>query len=833
MANTKTPRNAQGQTYEEWLAQKVKLSRGSKYQIKLDEFIYGMDVAAGIRGVHSSDLGLIVGHVIKPLAPAITDNTQTAVKKYGVISQGLSYGARTINIPVTLKANSNEDYQMRVHQIAAALLSTDTDDDVSITFGDEPDVQYYGRFTSLPDFQFISVGSYDATATFVFTLHDPRGFITVQDSTIKLSNGTTISAAPNELVKVTSNPFVYTTKGTGPADPIFHIIPKKGVNTSRFGMQLSQKEGVWVGEDLSDVKVDTKPLQFDDDTTDMSKWSIVTPLDKGNGRFDGNLTFSLPRSGRVTNGAVGLNNNGQGIKLNGKFADLAMPWGQWYGPVIESQPIGDLTGDVNPKDPDKVGSWEVEVTLTHKRYYDRASQQVEAILLDMNGKRRARVGLGDGGNNGQASGAWIFFGADEKAEATALASGLGSAWVMPPHVTNNRDVTVTVPDHYALTNSFLEYHKITTYTYESWDGTYKTTRTIKVEEWSYHSDTTNKNTYYKKTLSDTTEKHKESGFLVWWWSYHFGNSNSDKNGTQHVGDLHYWEVGNYVRDHDYAHAPADKSRRYTKRTPINIWINNRTFVNQVFESNSANGKKWVQTTDARYYNGTDPIHGKVGVLYQLSQPTKTSTSKGNQKTSTHWIPIDYSFTDKNEHDALDSATVKFVVGYDTVNHDGYYAEMWRMSDETGTAKPLDSKPFWKFEDPKGMKRAGRYKFKPGRVAVWYAKTNIQEDILDPSTNKPVKAYTNDKLDVSRIRAYRVFKKPSQADMITLKAGQKAIIDFTDETLSINGKIENKLIDMYSTFPQLKGGVSQRWTFSATGHSLKDFDVFMEYRPTYK
>ncbi|MCG4288395.1 hypothetical protein K9863_11910, partial [Lactobacillaceae bacterium KNUT 0156] len=110
---------------------------------------------------------------------------------------------------------------------------TDTDDDVSITFGDEPDVQYYGKFTSLPDFQFISVGSYDATATFVFTLHDPRGFITVQDSTIKLSNGTTISAAPNELVKVTSSPFVYTPKGTGPADPIFHIIPKKGVNTSR------------------------------------------------------------------------------------------------------------------------------------------------------------------------------------------------------------------------------------------------------------------------------------------------------------------------------------------------------------------------------------------------------------------------------------------------------------------------------------------------------------------------------------------------------------------------------------------------------------------------
>ena len=97
----------------------------------------------------------------------------------------------------------------------------------------------------------------------------------------------------------------------------------------------------------------------------------------------------------------------------------------------------------------------------------------------------------------------------------------------------------------------------------------------------------------------------------------------------------------------------------------------------------------------------------------------------------------------------------------------------------------------------------------------------------------MKLYTNDRLDVSRIRAYRVFKKPSQADMITLKAGQKAIIDFTDETLSINGKIENKLIDMYSTFPQLKGGVSQRWTFSATGHSLKDFDVFMEYRPTYK
>lgn len=832
MADTKTPRNAQGQTYEEWLAQKVSASRGNKYEIDLNEFIYGMDVATGVKGVRSSDLGLIIGHVSKPLAPAITDTTQVAVNKYGVIAQGLSYGARTINIPVTLKADSNEDYQMRVHQIAAALLSTDTNDDVSIVFGDEPDVQYYGRFTSLPDFQFTDVGTYTATATFVFTLHDPRGFITVQDSNITLSDGTVVSAAPNELVKVTSNPFSYTPLGTGPADPIFHIVPKKGVNASRVGMQLDSKEGVWFGEDLSDVNIDSKPMQFDDDTTDLSKWSMITPFDKGNGLYDGNLTFKLARNGRVTNGPLTLNDNGQGIGINGKFADTPMPWGQWYGPVMQSQPIGDLTGDVNPKDPDKMGSWETEITLTHNRYYDRADMQVEAYILDTNGKRRARVGIGDGGHDGQASGAWMFFGEDDASEATALATGLGSEWVMPPGVQNNNDVTITLNDHYPLANSFLEYHKKTTTTYESWDGTYKMTRTIVTEEWSYYSNDTHCNTYFKKTLSDTTEKHEEKPYLVWWWSYHFGNSNSDANGNMHVGDLHYWEVGWNRRDNDYAHAP-ERSDRYTTRTPINIYMYNRTFVNQVFESNAENGKKWTQTTDARYYNGDDPINGKVGVLYQLSQPSSTATSNGNQNTSTNWIPVDYQFNDKNDHDALDAATVKFVFGYDTVNHNGFYGEMWRMSDETGTAKPLDSKPFWTFEDKKGLNRASRFKFKPGRVAVWFAKTDIQEDIIDPSTNQPVKAYPIDKLDISRIRAYRVYKKPSQADMITLKAGQKAIIDSTDETLSINGRMHNELFDMHSTFPQLHGGVTQRWNFVASGHSLDDFDVILEYRPTHK
>lgn len=835
MANNTVPRNAQGQTYEEWLSQKVDNSRGSSYDIKLDEFVYGMDVARGIRGIHSSDLGLIVNHVTKPLAPAITDSTQSAVSKYGVISQGVSYGVRTISIPVTLMAKSNEEYQKRIHQIAAALISTDSNDDVSIVFGDEPDVQYYGSFTSLPDFQFISNGTYEATSTLTFTLHDPRGFITVQGHSIELSNGTKVSAAPNELVPVTTNPFNYTPLGTGDAEPIFHVIPKKGVNTLRFGFQLAGKDGVWVGEDLSDLKIDPKPMQFDDDTTDMSRWSIVTPEDNGNGRYDNNLTFSLPRKGRVTNGQLGLNTRTkQGIALLGDFADEPMPWGQWYGPVLQSQPIGDLTGDVNSADPDKAASWEVEVTLTHDRYYNRASQQVEAILLDSSGKRRARVGIGDGANNGQAPGAWVFFGDSEKAEATALKTGLGSSWVMPPGGKNEKDITIDISDHRPLTNSFLEYHKITTYTYETWDGTYKSTRVRKEEEWSYYSKDTKKNTYFKKTLSDTTEKHKEKGFLVWWWSYHFnGNSNSDNKGNLHVGDLHYWEVGNYVRDNDYAHAPANKNKRYKKRTPINIWINNRTFVNQVFESNAMNGKKWVQTTDARYYNGTDPLKGKVGVLYQLNQSTKTTTSKGNQNTSTNWIPIDYTFDDKNEHNALDKATVKFVVGYDTVNRNGYYAEMWLMSDETGAAKPLGNKPFWKMSDPKGMKRDKRYKFKPARVAVWFAKTNIQEDILDPSTKKPVKPYKNDRLDISRIRAYKIKKKPTQADMISLKSGQKAIIDFTDESVTINSSVKNELFDLRSTFPKLKGGVNQKWHFVASGHSIRDFDVYLEYRPTYK
>lgn len=833
MPDTSIPRNAQGQTYEEWLAQKVRQSRGNVFQLATDEFIYGMDVAKGISGINSSDLGLIVGHVNKPLAPAITDTTQTAISKYGVISQGLSYGARVINIPVTLMAESNEDYQMRVHQIANALLTTDNNDDISIVFGDEPDVQYYGRFTQLPDFQFISQGAYEASSTFEFTLHDPRGFITVQGQEIELADGTRITAAPNELVPITTDSFTYTPLGTGDAEPIFHVIPKDGINTSRWGFQTDTHNGIWVGEDLADVKIDAKPMQFDDDTTDLSRWSLVEPVDNGNGLYDDNLTFKLDRTGRVTNGKIGLDSNKkQSVELVGDFSDGPMPWGQYYGPVALSQPIGDLTGDYNAADPDKAPSWETEITLTHERYYNRASQQVEAILLDSNGKRRARVGIADGGNDGQAPGAFIFFGQNEAEEATALQSGLGSPWIMPPGGNDGKDITISIPSHTSLTNSFLEYHKITTYVYEYWDGTYKTTRTLKDEEFSYHSNDTNTNTYFRTILSDTTEKHKEQGFLVDWWSYHYGNSNSDKDGNLHVGDLHYWEVGNYIRQNDYAHAPAGKAR-YTNRTPIKIYINNRTMVTQTFESNSANGTKWTQTTDARYYNGTDPQSGKVGVLYQLSQNVKTAASSGNQKTSTNWIPVNYAFNDKNAHNALDKAVVKFVVGYDTVNKSGYYAEMWLMSDETGTAKPLQSKPFWSMTDPKGMKRDTRYKFKPARVAVWFAKTNLQEDILDPDTNKPAKPYPNDKLNISRIRAYRIKKIPTQADMITLKSGQKGIIDSSDESVVINGTVHNELLDLYSNFPSLRGGIPQTWHFVASGHTIKDFYVYLEYRPTYK
>lgn len=353
------------------------LSNHQRYE---ETFDYAFD-ETGKNGFNSDyELGVIVGKVIKPVAPAIQENFQDIPARFGGIYLGTDYQEKEFDIPVTVQCEDQHEFDEKIQNLSSILVNSSRDKDIQypLRFNSNQNVIYYGHFTQIPQPQFINDTSWDFQLNLVFMLADPRGFL------------------PQEQIKITSNNQTIIPKGNTEVKPIIHIIPK----TDLFYFGYDQDEHyVAVGYHVNDGNqlIDEngnvvnmgqhQTLQVDDPCVSLATWfqagSDTQEVEIYNGVQDGSVK-STPTALTVGTDDKGYYNFG--TKNKHTYTKGGQTYDQWYGPVLVHNGLPKVTP-----------YWKMQVRLHHikRDKRNRAMGRVEVYLLDFNGDVKARMGIQD------------------------------------------------------------------------------------------------------------------------------------------------------------------------------------------------------------------------------------------------------------------------------------------------------------------------------------------------------------------------------------------------------------------------------------------------------
>ena len=221
--------------------------------LKEDEFSLG--------GLNSrTDLHVIMGMVLPPIAPTMSELATDIPAKYGNYYGGMDYTSKTINIPITIMAPKNSKSYLEYAQTLAGLLLTDqadNDEEIPLVFGFQPDLTYWGHITAISDPQVVQEGVWDTTSTITFVMSDPRA--TLPQVEIPLKNGLN----------------TITVDGTAQTEPVIQIIPKRALkyvgytlNGGDYGIgpedPLEQAQAVQEWEKVLDDPVETMAMWSND-----------------------------------------------------------------------------------------------------------------------------------------------------------------------------------------------------------------------------------------------------------------------------------------------------------------------------------------------------------------------------------------------------------------------------------------------------------------------------------------------------------------------------------------------------------------------------------------
>lgn len=337
-----------------------------------DTFDYAFD-DDGSGGFNSDeDLGIIVNHVAKPLAPNMTESFQDVPGHYGGVFLGTDYGEKQIDIPITIMCADRDEYNLKLERLTNVLVNTsdDADSQYPLRFNDNPDVVYYGHFTSIPTPTFISENVQDCTTTLTFMMADPRGFL------------------PQKSIQITSNDQVIQPEGNAKVKPIIHIIPKNDLYYTGYE---TEDEYVAVGYNvdkdttITDANGNTQHLeqsqvrQVNDPCNTLATWFEAGPdtqeIDLYNAVLDGKATS--------TGSSIMVAKNSKGKYDWGKVGTHG---NKFYGPAVIHNGLPKITP-----------YWKVAVRLHHtkRQHNERAMGKIEAYLLDANGRTCGRMGIED------------------------------------------------------------------------------------------------------------------------------------------------------------------------------------------------------------------------------------------------------------------------------------------------------------------------------------------------------------------------------------------------------------------------------------------------------
>lgn len=345
-----------------------------------ETFDYAFD-ENGVNGFNSDyDLGVIVGKVIKPVAPTIQENFQDIPARFGGIYLGTDYQEKEFDIPITVMCEDQQEFDDKIQNLSSILVNSSRDKDIQypLRFNSNQDVVYYGHFTQIPQPQFINDTSWDFQLNLVFMLADPRGFL------------------PQEQIKITSNNQTIIPKGNTDVKPIIHIVPKEDLYYFGYDQDehyVAVGYNVNEGNQLIDENGNVvemgahQTLQVNDPCTSLATWfsagSDTQEVQLYNGVQDGTAR-SIPTSLTVGLDSKGYYNfgtkNSHTYTKNGKTLD------HWYGPVLVHNGLPKVTP-----------YWKTEVRLHHVKRdkRNRAMGRVEVYLLDSNGNVKARMGIQD------------------------------------------------------------------------------------------------------------------------------------------------------------------------------------------------------------------------------------------------------------------------------------------------------------------------------------------------------------------------------------------------------------------------------------------------------
>lgn len=332
-----------------------------------DEFEY-----AGFNS--KTDLHLIMGQVIMGLAPAITESAVDMPAKYGNEYYGTSWGSGKFTIPITVMCESDQDlYVQLMTNLRNVFINLDDDPgtEYPLTFGWNPNVTYYGHWTSIPDPTFVSAGRFTTQFSLVFTMSDPRGFLPKQ--TIALNGGIDNKVTP---------------AGNAPTEPIISIIPKRSIYYCGYVLNGGQ---VAIGTDDQDELADPTPKYetvVNDPMNTLANWTTdskaISPI-KDNGTIKAQGTLSS------TSDVIRVKPNGDGTRVFGKTAD------SWYGPIARYTK-GPTTS---------LSNFRVEVFLHHQKWTGthngRAMGRVGYLILNPDGQTIARLEVEDNYKGGGRS----------------------------------------------------------------------------------------------------------------------------------------------------------------------------------------------------------------------------------------------------------------------------------------------------------------------------------------------------------------------------------------------------------------------------------------------
>ena len=353
------------------------LSNNQRYEQTFD---YAFD-ENGVNGFNSDyDLQVIVGKVVKPIAPTMQENFQDIPARFGGIYLGTDYQEKEIDIPITVMCESESDYTMKIQNLSSILVNSSRDKDVQypMRFNSNPDVVYYGHFTSIPQPQFINDTAWDFTLTLTFMLADPRGFL------------------PDEQIRITANNQTIIPKGNTEVKPIIHIVPKEDIYY--FGYDQDDHY-VAVGYNVNDGNTITNSdgsvdqmgqhqfLQVDDPCATLATWfqagSDTQNVTVYNGDNDGKA-MSTPTA--ITVGKDDKGHLNFGTKNKHTTTRNGQTYGKWYGPVLLHNGLPRVTP-----------FWKTQVRLHHVKMdkRNRAMGRVEVYLLDANGNVKGRMGMQD------------------------------------------------------------------------------------------------------------------------------------------------------------------------------------------------------------------------------------------------------------------------------------------------------------------------------------------------------------------------------------------------------------------------------------------------------